>query len=86
MSPRLTVGTVNTVEFFLTAPRLGRLHRHAGLGGLHHGDDRPADRRRDRWRPSARLLAKRISPRVLMTLVGVVLTLTSTFNLINALR
>lgn len=84
-SPRLTVGTVNTVEFFLTATvsaafitTLGWAAFTNATVGLLIGGVLAA--------PLGALLAKRIAAPRLMTLVGVVLTVTSAVNLWTALR
>lgn len=83
-NPRQTIGTVNTVEFFLTATISATFIAHLGweaftvatvgllLGGIVAA-------------PFGALLAKRIEAKTLMLLVGVVLTITSLFGLYKAL-
>lgn len=86
--PRTTIGTVNTVEFFLTATISATFLFHIGTEGFTP----------DFWHPVLGLLAggivaapfgayfaKRVPTRTLLTLVGVVLTLTSAFSLYRAL-
>jgi len=84
-NPRRTVGTVNTAEFFLTTAvsagfiaALGWEAFTTATAGLLIGGVVAA--------PFGAILAKRISARVLMILVGVVLTVTSLINLAGALR
>ncbi|MGY4398181.1 putative membrane protein YfcA [Sphingomonas sp. UYAg733] len=83
-SPRMTVGTVNTAEFFLTATISATFISQLGLAaftlatvGLLIGGVIAA--------PFGALLAKRVPAKTLMFLVGVILTLTSLFNLYRAL-
>lgn len=83
-SPRMTVGTVNTSEFFLTTAvsitfiiQLGWEAFTAATFGLIIGGFAAA--------PLGAVLAKRIPPERLMLMVGVVLTLTSLFSLYRAL-
>lgn len=84
-SPRMTIGTVNTAEFFLTATISATFITQLGLEaftlatvGLLLGGVIAA--------PFGAMLAKRVEPRTLMLLVGVVLTATSLYNLYLALR
>jgi uncharacterized membrane protein YfcA len=84
-SPRKVIGSVNTSEFFLTvtvsATFIATLgfsaftHATAGLliGGLAAS-------------PFGAVIAKRVPTRPLMILVGVVLTLTSAYGIVSALR
>lgn len=82
--PRTTIGTVNSVEFFLTLSisitfivGLGlSAFSHAVLGLLIGGVIAA---------PFGAVFAKRIPTRVLLLLVGVVLTLTSAYSLYRAL-
>lgn len=83
-SPRMTVGTVNTAEFFLTATisvtfitQLGWKAFTLATVGLLIGGVIAA--------PFGALLAKRIPAKTLMFLVGIVLTAASLFNLYVAL-
>lgn len=83
-SPRTTVGTVNTAEFFLTATISATFITQLGIEaftlatiGLLTGGVIAA--------PFGAMLAKRIPAQRLMLMVGVVLTLTSLFNLWRAL-
>ncbi|WP_229726865.1 sulfite exporter TauE/SafE family protein [Sphingomonas alpina] len=83
-SPRMTVGTVNTAEFFLTATISATFITQLGLEaftlatvGLLIGGVIAA--------PFGAMLAKRVPAKTLMFLVGVILTLTSLFNLYRAL-
>jgi uncharacterized protein len=83
-APRTTIGTVNTAEFFLTSSISLAFIVNLGLEaftlatiGLLIGGLAAA--------PFGALLAKRIPARTLMTLVGIVLTLTSLFSLYKAL-
>jgi uncharacterized protein len=84
-SPRMTIGTVNTAEFFVTATisatfitQLGWEAFTLATVGLLIGGVLAA--------PLGALLAKRVNPKRLMLMVGVVLTLTSIYNLYLALR
>ena len=84
-SPRMTVGTVNTAEFFLTATISATFIAQLGLAaftlatvGLLIGGVMAA--------PFGALLAKRVPAQRLMFLVGAILTLTSLFNLWQAIR
>lgn len=82
--PRKTVGTVNTAEFFLTTSISITFILTIGLeaftivtGGLLIGGLVAA--------PFGAMIAKRIKVRVLMLMVGIVLTATSLFSLYKAL-
>ncbi|MCX8477214.1 MAG: sulfite exporter TauE/SafE family protein [Sphingomonas sp.] len=84
-SPRMTIGTVNTAEFFVTTTISATFITQLGLEaftlatiGLLIGGVLAA--------PLGARLAKRIEPKTLMLMVGVVLTLTSVYNLYLALR
>ncbi|WP_213980328.1 sulfite exporter TauE/SafE family protein [Sphingomonas sp. dw_22] len=84
-SPRSTIGTVNTSEFFLTATVSATFIATMGwaaftlhtlgilIGGLIAA-------------PFGGLLAKRVPARTLMAMVGVLLTLTSAYTIYAALR
>lgn len=81
--PRRTIGTVNTVEFFVTATisatfvaALGWQAFTVATVGLLVGGVAAA--------PLAGFFARKAKPRVLLTLVGVVLTLTSVYGIIQA--
>jgi uncharacterized protein len=83
-SPRLTVGTVNTSEFFLTTAvsitfitQLGLEAFTVATFGLLIGGFAAA--------PLGAVLAKRIPPQRLLLLVGIVLTATSLFSLYKTL-
>ncbi len=83
-SPRTTVGTVNTAEFFLTATVSATFISQLGLAavtlatvGLLIGGVLAA--------PFGAVLAKRVSAKTLLFLVGGILALTSLFNLWKAL-
>lgn len=83
-APRTTIGTVNTVEFFLTIAISAAFIANLGLEaftlatvGLLIGGLAAA--------PFGAILARRIPARTLMTMVGIVLTLTSIFSLWKAL-
>ncbi len=83
-APRTTIGTVNTAEFFVTSTISATFITQLGWGaftlatvGLLIGGVIAA--------PFGALLAKRVEPKTLMLLVGVVLTLTSVYNLYLAL-
>lgn len=83
-SPRMTVGTVNTSEFFLTTAvsitfiiQLGLEAFTTATFGLIIGGLAAA--------PLGAFLAKRIPPQRLMLMVGIVLTATSLFSLYKAL-
>ena len=83
-SPRLTVGTVNTSEFFLTVAvsvtfitQIGFEAFTVATFGLLIGGIAAA--------PLGAVLAKRIAPQRLLFIVGVVLTLTSVFSLYKTL-
>ncbi|MGN7999285.1 sulfite exporter TauE/SafE family protein [Sphingomonas sp. 22176] len=86
--PRTTIGTVNTTEFFLTLTISATFLFHVGAQGFTP----------DFWHPVLGLLvggvvaapfgamfAKRMPVRLLLSLVGVVLTATSAFSLYRAL-
>lgn len=83
-TPRTTIGTVNTAEFFLTATisatfltQLGwAAFTHATVGLLIGGVLAA---------PFGAMLAKRVPARTLMMLVGAILTITSLFGLWRAL-
>lgn len=82
--PRKTVGTVNTAEFFLTTSISVTFILTIGLeaftivtGGLLAGGLIAA--------PFGAMIAKRVKVRVLMLMVGIVLTATSLFSLYKAL-
>jgi uncharacterized membrane protein YfcA len=84
-SPRMTIGTVNTAEFFLTATisatfvsQLGWEAFTLATVGLLIGGVIAA--------PFGAMLAKRVPSKRLMLMVGVVLTLTSLYNLYLAVR
>lgn len=83
-SPRMTVGTVNTTEFFLTTAVSLTFISQIGLEafttatfGLLVGGLLAA--------PLGAILAKRVAPQRLMLMVGIVLTATSLFSLYKAL-
>lgn len=84
-SPRMTIGTVNTAEFFVTTTisatfitQLGwEAFTHATVGLLIGGVIAA---------PLGAMLAKRVPAKRLMLMVGIVLTLTSLYNLYLALR
>ncbi|SFP48123.1 sulfite exporter TauE/SafE family protein [Sphingomonas rubra] len=84
-TPRTTIGTVNTAEFFLTATisatfltQLGwAAFTHATVGLLIGGVLAA---------PFGAMLAKRVPARTLMILVGTILTITSLFGLWRALH
>lgn len=86
--PRTTIGTVNTTEFFLTLTISATFLVHIGTQGFTP----------EFWHPVLGLLiggivaapfgamfAKRIPTRLLLSLVGIVLTATSAFSLYRAL-
>ncbi|RYD49793.1 MAG: sulfite exporter TauE/SafE family protein [Sphingomonadales bacterium] len=83
-SPRETIGTVNTAEFFLTTTISATFITQLGWGaftmatiGLLIGGVIAA--------PFGALLAKRVEAKTLMLLVGIVLTATSIYGLYRAL-
>lgn len=83
-NPRMTVGTVNTAEFFLAATisatfiaQLGWEAFTEATVGLLIGGVVAA--------PFGALLAKRVPARALMVMVGVILTITSLYNLYRSL-
>jgi uncharacterized membrane protein YfcA len=83
-NPRKTIGTVNTAEFFLTVAisitfiaALGLAAFTAATLGLLIGGVMAA--------PFGARIAKRVNPDLLLTFVGAVLTLTSTYALYRAL-
>ena len=83
-SPRKTIGTVNTVEFFLTTTISATFIATLGIGmftiatvGLLIGGVIAA--------PFGALLAKRVPAQKLMLMVGIVLTATSIYGIYNAL-
>jgi uncharacterized membrane protein YfcA len=82
-SPRTTVGTVNTAEFFLTATVSATFISQLGLAavtiatvGLLIGGVLAA--------PLGAVLAKRVPARALLLMVGAILVVTSAFNLWRA--
>lgn len=84
-SPRMTVGTVNTAEFFLTTTisatfitQLGWKAFTMATVGLLIGGVIAA--------PFGAILAKRVPAKKLMFMVGVILTVTSLFNLYQAVK
>ena len=84
VEPRKVVGTVNAAEFFLTATASATFIYHLGLStfvgatlGLLIGGVVAA--------PFGAVLAKRFETKTLLILVGIVLTVTSTYGIINAL-
>jgi uncharacterized membrane protein YfcA len=83
-APRTTIGTVNTAEFFLTTTISATFITQLGWGaftqatvGLLIGGMLAA--------PFGAILAKRVPAKVLMTMVGAILTLTSVFGLYRAM-
>ncbi len=83
VEPRKVVGTVNSVEFFLTATVSAAFIYHLGVRdfaiatvGLLIGGVFAA--------PLGALMAKRIPMKVMLILVGTVLTITSTYGFIRA--
>jgi uncharacterized protein len=83
-SPRQTIGTVNTAEFFLAISvsltfilTLGWEDFTAATLGLLFGGILAA--------PLGAVLAKRVAARALMIMVGIVLTLTSAYGIVRAL-
>lgn len=83
-SPRTTIGSVNTAEFFVTATisatfitQLGWAAFTTATIGLLIGGLLAA--------PFGAMLAKRFEPKTLMLLVGIVLTATSIFGIYSAL-
>lgn len=84
-SPRTTIGTVNTSEFFLTATISATFIWQMGFAaftfqtlGLLIGGVLAA--------PLGGLLAKRVPSRVLMAMVGVLLTVTSAYSIYMAVK
>lgn len=82
--PRKVIGTVNSVEFFLTAAisaafiwNLGVAHFGVAVVGLLIGGMAAA--------PMGAMLAKRVPAKALLLMVGVVLTLTSSYGLYRAI-
>jgi uncharacterized membrane protein YfcA len=82
--PRTTIGSVNFAEFFLTLSSAasfillaGELNTWLMVAGLVFGGMFAA--------PFAAYLCKRIPARVLMTIVGCLITLISAFNIYNSL-
>jgi uncharacterized membrane protein YfcA len=83
-TPRTTIGTVNTAEFFLTLTisitfltQLGWAAFTVATVGLLIGGVLAA--------PFGAMLAKRVPAKTLLTLVGVILIITSLFGLWRAL-
>nr|WP_033921187.1 sulfite exporter TauE/SafE family protein [Sphingomonas sp. 37zxx] len=83
--PRMTIGTVNSVEFFLTVSisvtflaNLGFAAFTTAVVGLLIGGVIAA--------PFGALVAKRVPTKTLLVMVGAVLTATSVFSLVQALR
>ncbi|MCC7393858.1 MAG: sulfite exporter TauE/SafE family protein [Sphingomonadaceae bacterium] len=82
--PRKVIGTVNSVEFFLTVAisaafiwNLGIEHFGVAVVGLLIGGMAAA--------PMGAMLAKRVPAKALLLMVGVVLTLTSSYGLYRAI-
>lgn len=83
-SPRMTIGTVNTAEFFLTTTisatfilTIGFAAFTLATAGLLLGGLLAA--------PLGAIVAKRVASRPLMALIGVLLTATSVFTIVKAL-
>ena len=83
-TPRTTIGTVNTVEFFLTVSISATFLFHLGLetfttavAGLLIGGIVAA--------PFGAMFAKHVPARTLLILVGIVLTITSLYSVYRAL-
>lgn len=83
VEPRKVVGTVNSVEFFLTATVSAAFIYHLGFKdfatatvGLLIGGVLAA--------PLGAFMAKRIPTKVMLVLVGIVLTVTSTYGFVRA--
>ncbi len=83
-TPRTTIGTVNTVEFFLTLSVSLTFLLHLGwsafttaVSGLLIGGILAA--------PFGAIIAKRVPARTLLILVGIVLTITSLYSVYRAL-
>ncbi len=83
--PRQVVGTVNAVEFFLTLAVSVTFIYHLGIAdvagatmGLLIGGVAAA--------PFGAIMAKRIPVKVMLILVGIVLTLTSSYSLLRAIK
>ncbi|HZV58006.1 MAG TPA: sulfite exporter TauE/SafE family protein [Sphingobium sp.] len=83
-SPRHTIGTVNTVEFFLTLAISATFLLHLGWETFTHatiglliGGVAAA--------PLGAMIARRVAPKPLLILVGGILTLTSLFGIYRAL-
>lgn len=83
--PRKVVGTVNSVEFFLTVTISATFIFHLGIAdiagptlGLLIGGVAAA--------PVGAWAAKHFSPKLMLVLVGIVLTLTSTYSLLRAVH
>ncbi len=83
-TPRTTIGTVNTVEFFLTLSvsltfliHLGVAAFTTAVSGLLIGGILAA--------PFGAIIAKRVPARTLLILVGIVLTITSAYSVYKAL-
>ncbi|TMM46620.1 sulfite exporter TauE/SafE family protein [Qipengyuania marisflavi] len=81
--PRKVVGTVNSVEFFLTVTISASFALHMGIShiagptlGLIIGGIAAA--------PFGAIVAKRISPKVMLIMVGVVLSITSAYGIWKA--
>ncbi len=82
--PRKVVGTVNSVEFFLTVTVSATFIYHLGFQsfagatlGLLIGGVAAA--------PFGAIMAKRFSPKIMLMMVGIVLTATSVFSLMRGL-
>jgi uncharacterized membrane protein YfcA len=82
--PRKVIGTVNTVEFFVTSTisatfitQLGLAHFGVAVVGLLIGGVIAA--------PLGAVLAKRVPARLLLLMVGVVLIITSTYGIYRAI-
>lgn len=83
VEPRKVVGTVNSVEFFLTLTVSATFIYHLGVAdfalatvGLLIGGIAAA--------PLGAIMAKRIPTKVMLILVGIVLTITSTYGFVTA--
>lgn len=83
--PRKVVGTVNTVEFFLTVTISATFIWHLGIAdiagatlGMLIGGVAAA--------PLGAIAAKRFSPKAMLIMVGIVLTATSMYSLLRALK
>jgi len=87
-NPRTTIGTVSATEFFLTVTISASFLFHLGMEGFDSAFLNPVLGLLVGGvaaAPLGAIVAKRVSPRKLMVMVGVILTITSAYGVYSAL-